>query len=161
MELRWEEELSSLLTDLSTVQSELLDLLGRKQRLLVGADVDGLAELQPQEEQLMVRLQACHDRRAALLQQAADHELPSMSLQELTSSLPREQRQAVTPQLKHAAARGRLLQHQSLANWVLAQRTVLHLSQMLEIIATGGRLQPTYGKENSAATGGSLVDQAV
>jgi hypothetical protein len=75
--------------------------------------------------------------------------------------LSREQRQTVTPQLKHTAARARLLQHQSLANWVLAQRTVLHLSQMLEIIATGGRLQPTYGKENSAATGGSLVDQAV
>jgi len=161
MELRWEEELSSLLTDLSTVQSELLDLLGRKQRLLVGADVDGLAELQPLEEQLMVRLQACHDRRSALLAQAADHELPATSLQELTSSLPREQRQTVTPQLKHTAARARLLQHQSLANWVLAQRTVLHLSQMLEIIATGGRLQPTYGKENSATTGGSLVDQAV
>ena len=161
MELHWEEELSSLLTELSTVQSELLALLGRKQRLLVSADLDALADLQPQEEQLTARLQACHDRRAGLLAQAAEHELPSTSLRDLTSSLSREQRQAVTPQLKHTAARARLLQHQSLANWVLAQRTVLHLSQMLEIIATGGRLQPTYGKENSAATGGALVDQAV
>ncbi|MCU0373434.1 MAG: hypothetical protein MUE56_09370, partial [Ignavibacteria bacterium] len=29
----------------------------------------------------------------------------------------------------------RLLQHQSLTNWVLAQRSMLHLSQLLEIIA--------------------------
>jgi hypothetical protein len=67
----------------------------------------------------------------------------------------------LTPQVKKTAARARLLQHQALANWVLAQRTVLHLSQILEIIATGGRLQPTYGKENPIAAGGSLVDQAV
>jgi hypothetical protein len=41
------------------------------------------------------------------------------------------------------------------------QRTVLHLSQMLEIIATGGRTQPTYGNSPRAHRGGSLIDQAV
>ncbi len=44
---------------------------------------------------------------------------------------------------------------------VAAQRTVLHLSQLLEIIATGGRAQPTYGKGRSADCGGALLDQAV
>ncbi|MBI3464526.1 MAG: flagellar export chaperone FlgN [Planctomycetes bacterium] len=161
MEIRWEEELSALLTDLSAVQTELLDLLSRKRQLLVKADLDALAELQPDEEQLAARLQVCHDRRAALLQQAAERGLPAASVRDLTAALPRDQRQELTPRVKQTAARARLLQHQSLANWVLAQRTVLHLSQMLEIIATGGRLQPTYGKENSAAAGGSLVDQAV
>jgi len=161
MEIRWEEELSALLSDLSAVQAELLDLLSRKRQLLVTADLEGLADLQPDEEQLAGRLQACHDQRAALLQRAAERGLPATSVRELTAALPRDQRHELTPRVKQTAARARLLQHQSLANWVLAQRTVLHLSQMLEIIATGGRLQPTYGKENSAAAGGSLVDQAV
>jgi hypothetical protein len=52
----------------------------------------------------------------------------------------------------------RLLQHHSLANWVLAQRSLLHVAQMLEIIATGGRLQPTYGNGESSMSGGALVD---
>jgi hypothetical protein len=43
------------------------------------------------------------------------------------------------------AARMRVLQHHSLVNWVLAQRALLHVSQLLEIIATGGRTQPNYG----------------
>lgn len=161
MEIRWDEELAALLTDLSSVQAELLDLLTRKRQLLVSADLDGLAEMQPDEERLAAHLQACHDRRAGLLQQAAEQGLPSTSVRDLTAALPRQQRQDLTSQVKRTAARARLLQHQSLANWVLAQRTVLHLSQILEIIATGGRLQPTYGKDNALAAGGSLVDQAV
>ena len=60
-----------------------------------------------------------------------------------------------------AAGKSRLLQHQSLTNWVVVQRTLLHLSQLLEIIATGGRLRPTYGKESPAASGGALLDHAV
>jgi hypothetical protein len=62
-------------------------------------------------------------------------------------------------QIKESASRMRLLQHESLANWVLAQRTLLHISQMLEIIATGGRLLPTYGPGEPTLTGGALVDQ--
>ena len=54
----------------------------------------------------------------------------------------------------------RLLQHQSLTNWVLAQKALLHVAQMLEIIATGGRLKPTYGKDAWPRTPrGRLVDQ--
>ena len=53
----------------------------------------------------------------------------------------------------------RLLQNQSITNWVLAQRSLLHVSQLLEIIATGGRLQPTYGEGETVHSVGSLVNQ--
>ena len=52
---------------------------------------------------------------------------------------------ACKPAFDEAAERSRLLQHQSLTNWVLVQRSLLHLSQLIEIIATGGRPKPTYG----------------
>jgi hypothetical protein len=52
----------------------------------------------------------------------------------------------------------RLLQNQSITNWVLAQRSLLHVSQLLEIIATGGRLQPTYGEGETVNAVGSLQD---
>ena len=62
-------------------------------------------------------------------------------------------------EIDDSSTRMRLLQHQSLTNWVLAQRSILHLSQLLEIIATGGRLQPTYGRDESSASSGALVDR--
>jgi hypothetical protein len=52
----------------------------------------------------------------------------------------------------------RLLQHHSLTNWVVTQRTLIHLSQMIEIVATGGRMSSTYGRPESVATSGGFVD---
>jgi len=36
---------------------------------------------------------------------------------------------------------------------------LLHLSQMLEIIATGGKKRPTYSKDEAPDCGGALVDR--
>jgi hypothetical protein len=62
--------------------------------------------------------------------------------------------------LRQASHRARLLQHHSLVNWVLVQKTLIHLSQLLEIIATGGRLQPTYQRDGTVQATGALVDRA-
>jgi hypothetical protein len=155
----FDSELAGLLTELSDVQRELLTVLAEKRSFLATANVVGLAELQPREELLINRLQECQHRRTALLSQANSNGLPHDSLTELAAALPAVQRQQWQPQIREAAARSRLLQHQSLTNWVLVQRTLIHLSQMLEIIATGGRLRPTYGKGDTADTSGNLVDQ--
>jgi hypothetical protein len=157
----WDVELASLLAELSDIQTELLAVLTDKRSRLLSADLEALAAMQSREAELVGRLQACHERRLALLARAANEGLPSANLTSLAAALPSEQRQHLTPQLREASARIRLLQHHSLTNWVLVQRTLLHLSQLLEIIATGGRLKPTYGKNDCAPTGGALVDQAV
>jgi flagellar biosynthesis/type III secretory pathway chaperone len=159
METNWESELASLLTDLSAVQDEMLAVLGRKRELLVAGKSDGLAEVAAEEERLVGRLQDCLDRRAAMLQRAAHEGLPADSIRSLADSLPPSQRKPLAGQVKVAAARARLLRHHALTNWVLVQRTLIHLSQMLEILATGGRLQPTYGKGVPAHSGGALVDR--
>jgi flagellar biosynthesis/type III secretory pathway chaperone len=157
----WEAELAELLADLSDIQTDLLDVLADKRARLLSADLESLKAMHTREAALVSRLQTCHERRLALLARAASDGLPSANLTSLAASLPSEKRQHLTPQLREASARIRLLQHHSLTNWVLVQRTLLHLAQLLEIIATGGRLKPTYGKNDCAPTGGSLVDQAV
>ena len=68
-------------------------------------------------------------------------------------------REKLGKQVKDSAAKMRLLQHHSLTNWVLAQRSLLHVSQLLEIIATGGRMQPTYGDRDALHGRGTLVNQ--
>lgn len=154
----WDVELAEFLTDLSVVQSQSLEMLSKKRELLVSADVEGLAALAGQEEQIIERLQECLDRRRSLLERAAAEGLPDDSLKSLATALPGHQAGDAPERIREASARARLLQHHSLTNWVLVQRTMIHLSQMLEIIATGGRLKPTYSKEEDAHACGALVD---
>jgi len=157
-----EGEISTLLDELSAVQSELLALLTEKRRALATANASRLAELVAEEERVLGRLNECQERRTALLAAARQAGLPSESVAKLASCAERGapgNANKLGSRVKEAAARMRLLQHQSLANWVLAQRSLLHVSQLLEIIATGGRMQPTYGSSESLHARGSLVNQ--
>jgi hypothetical protein len=62
-------------------------------------------------------------------------------------------------QVTAAGSRARLLHTQNLTNWIVIQRTLIHLSQLLEIIATGGRAAPTYGGGEPSLVHGSLLNQ--
>ena len=160
MQTPWESEIATFMTDLLAVQDETLGVLSKKRQLLGAADAEGLAELGDQEERLVDRLQQCLSRREEMLRRASQEGLPGDSIQALTKSLPKDRRGELPHQLRLSKAQSRLLQHHSLTNWVIAQRTLIHLSQMLEIIATGGRPKPTYGQGVPVAVGsGALVDQ--
>ncbi len=157
----WEEPLTKLLADLSETQTELLDVLGRKRDLLAGGDRDGLAAIQPEEQRLSERLAECQQRRQGMLEAAGERGTPQPDLRSLANAMPDAARKSLRPKLREAQSRARLLQHQSLTNWVLVQRTLLHLSQMIEIVATGGEKPPTYEKSGPSPAGGVLMDQAV
>jgi hypothetical protein len=159
MKTAWESELAEFLTDLSAVQAESLEILSRKRALLVAGNAGELAGLAERENALIERLQGCLDRRQQLLARAAEDGLPSDSIRSLSAALPSQQKRQLAGPLADAARRARLLEHQSLTNWVLVQRTLIHLSQMLEIIATGGRPKPTYEKGKSLDATGALVDR--
>jgi flagellar biosynthesis/type III secretory pathway chaperone len=160
-EINWETELASLLERLSAAQRQLLSLLATKRQLIIGRDHRALAELAPREQELAAELQACQQRRLELLDQADRAGLPYGSLQQLSAALPARTSTRLERPMAEAQQRARLIRHECLTQWVVVQRTVLHLSQMLEIIATGGRPQPTYGKGRAPERSGALMDQAV
>jgi hypothetical protein len=160
MDTAWESELANFLSQLSTVQEQTLEALARKRDLLAKADTQGLAALENEEDQLVGRLQDCLDQRQKLLDRASQEGLPATSIRSLAKSLPTRQQDRLSDSLRHASHRARLLQHHSLVNWVLVQKTLIHLSQLLEIIATGGRLQPTYQRDGAVQVTGALVDRA-
>lgn len=159
MKTNWESELATFLTELSAVQGDSLDVLGRKRDALAHSDTEKLATIQADEEVLMERLRQCLARREELLARAADQGLPADSIRSLAGELAGPQSRQMVNQLNQTTQRARLLQHHSLTNWVLAQRTLIHLSQILEIIATGGRQKPTYSKEEKSQNRGALVDR--
>lgn len=159
----WEQAITQLLADLSGTQQELLEVLAEKRARLASVDVAGMNELQTREQSLLERLQACHLRREELLAAATHEGLPGDSMTSLAKHAVPAGKHAsgekLRKELATTASRMRLLQTQSLTNWVVAQRSLLHVSQLLEIIATGGRLQPTYGVgEGGLHTRGGLVD---
>ena len=158
----WEAAIAGLLAELSSVQEELLAVLAEKRVRLGSADISGMTELQSREQALLERLQACHARREELLAQARQEGLPADSVTSLAKGLKTNansaQREKLRKELDQSQSRMRLLQAQSLTNWVIAQRSLLHVSQMLEIIATGGRLQPTYGVGEGAHARGGMLD---
>jgi len=157
----WEADLTTLLDELSNVQTELLDVLAAKRDSMACNDMQQMLELHPRAEALCERLRSCHQRREHLLVAAKEQGIPAENLGNIASTLSNARRGKVTKQMTAASARMRLLQHQSLANWVLAQRTILHLSQLLEIVATGGRMQPTYSRDEPSDSRGALVDKEV
>lgn len=156
-----ESDVAGLLSELSAVQTDLLGVLARKRTMLAAGDGAALSAVAAEEQGLIGRLQACQDRRQRLLAKAADRGLPNDSIKSLSKSLPPDSRKRLRGELDEARSRSRLLQHECLTNWVLVQRSLIHLSQLIEIIATGGRMKPTYGNGSDRQDQGALVDRAV
>ncbi len=156
----WDTDFTSLLDELTEVQTELLAVLDQKRRLLGQMDSDGLEVIQDREGALVGRLQHCQDRRQELLDQAAEVGAPVQNLRTLARARGNERHRDSEPRLQQAQLQARLLQHHALTNWVIAQKTLLHLTHLLEIVATGGRLQPTYGQigDDPAPASGLLLN---
>lgn len=161
MNAAWETDLADYLQQLSCVQDELFELLSAKRRCLALGDAAGLDALHPRESEIVTKLDDCQQRRLDLLAAAESAGQSATTLRRLTGVLSLQRRHELRDGLTQAARRMRLLQHQSLANWVAVQRSLLHVAQLVEIVATGGRARPTYGKGEPASPGGSFVDQAV
>ena len=160
MQTTWETEVAGLLTELMAAQDELFAVLAKKRTMLIESDHAGLTAMLPQEELLLEKMKACATKREELLVRAKKEGMPSQSIASLSKALPTTKKGDLQERIVQANARTRLLQNQSITNWIVIQRTLIHLSQMLEIIATGGRLQPTYGEGELVNATGSLVDHA-
>ena len=156
----WEAEIVALLGELTSVQDELFEALSAKRDCMARRDFEGIVPLDEREEQVRCRLEACQQRRQQLLSAARQRNLPSDSLGGLANSAIIPGREKLSSRVKETSARMRLLQNECLTNWVVAQRSLLHYAQMLEILATGGRPDPTYKERGAPVTnGGMLVDQ--
>src|SRR3954471_3088228 len=82
----FEAEITGLLDDLTSVQTELLEVLAQKRLALTKVDMQALAGLQPREVELSNRLAACQDRRTALLAEAKREGRPSENVARLAKS---------------------------------------------------------------------------
>jgi len=153
-----EDDTASFLQELSDLQAELLKILGVKRQQMIANDLEAMENSRASEEALLQRLQQLHESRQHLLSDARKQGLPSDSVRSLAKAIDSND-STLSNQADGAQREMRHVQNETLTNFVLAQQTVLHLSQLLQIIATGGKIKPTYEAENASNQGGTLVDQ--
>lgn len=154
-----ENETASFLQQLSDVQADLLSVLHLKREQMVANDIEAMQETLGSEQALLERLEQLRDSRQLLLANARGKGLPSDSMHSLARALDTDEMGNLSQKAHSAKDTMRHIQNETLTNFVLAQQTVLHLSQLLQIIATGGKIKPTYEAENASNQGGTLVDQ--
>ena len=158
---QYETDIAALLAELSAVQEDLLTLLAEKRDLMAAGDLGGLKAAQRRAETLIDRLTVCQERRQGLLALAGKEGLPAESVRALATAVAESDPDKLDASFADTRHRTRLLQHHSLTNWVIVQRSLIHLSQMIEILATGGRMRPTYGNGSTIADSGGLVDREI
>lgn len=157
--IEWEQAIAAFLGELAAVQTRILAALSNKREKMATGDLDGMEAASADEESLTLDLRRCHERRETLLQSARAAGLPAADIRTLAAAVAGGSDSNLTQETQQVARSLRLLNHECLTNFVLAQRTWLHLTQLVEIIATGGRPKPTYGKEESQNHRGALVDR--
>ena len=152
-----ENDILQFLCELSVVQEHTLSVLCRKQELLVKPNHDTLAAMAVEEREVLAQLQSCLVRRKEILAVARQQGHNVESIQSLCERvLPAHSRL-----VEEATRRSRLIQWQSLTNRVMIQKSLIHLSQMLDIIASRGQGKPTYHRQGEKEIGssGGFVDR--
>ncbi len=155
-----EQDILQFLNKLSAVQERTMSVLSRKQELLVKPNREELARIAVEENEVLGLLKQCLDRREEILAAAREQGHAVESIQSLCQKIlpPRSECLRLA---EESARRSRLIQFQSLTNWVMTQKSIIHLSQMLEIVATRGQGKTTYHRQNEKETSssGGFVDR--
>ncbi|MCL2347005.1 MAG: flagellar protein FlgN [Planctomycetaceae bacterium] len=158
----WRSELVAFLERLQIVQNEIMTMADKKRQLFGNNDMIAVANMESDEQLGIVQMRECLAKREKLLQYAAAEGLPSESVETLAKEVVPKSDDEFYRLLRSVQFQTRLLQQHNLTNWVIAQRSVLHVSQILEIIATRGLKKSTYTRKhgkNIGASGGSIVDK--
>ena len=158
----WRKQLADFLTATLQAQQEAVALLERKREMFAKNDLTAVGELSKDEQAASERLQHCLLEREKLLQYATAEGLPAQSIEILAKAVVPYSDDEFFALLRSVRFETQKLRQNNIANWCITQRGMLHTSQMLEIIATRGRMRSTYTRShqrNIGPTGGSLVDR--
>ncbi|MGL6225438.1 MAG: flagellar export chaperone FlgN [Thermoguttaceae bacterium] len=159
----WETEISAFLSELSLLQEETLYLLKQKGDLLAQSKTEEIEAMKEHESQVLAKMTLLLQQREKMLQIAKAENLPHDSIESLAQRIDLEspENNRLGEKCRQSVHQARLLQHQSLTNWVLTQRSLIHVAQVLEMISSRGKPRGTYNRrqnKESHSIGGTLLD---
>ncbi|MDR3234965.1 MAG: flagellar protein FlgN [Planctomycetaceae bacterium] len=148
------------LKQLSEAQYRMIDVLQRKQVLLVRPDSDAFSAISIEEQRTVETMQSLIERREELLASARLQNINGSSIEALCGFLfPRND--DVSKRLIEAKGRTNQIRFLAFTNWTLSRKSLVHISQILEFIETNGQGKATYKPQDTGMNkSGGLIDKA-
>ena len=147
------------------VQQALLDVMTAKLDVRTKRTLEEARALDAREAELVERLKACVEKRQGLLVDPELNAVGAPTLKRLVEAVAEsdededEADATLFRRFDAAEKNNRELRMRSVSAWVLAQRSVVHWSQMLEIVAAQGQNVPTYKRDRKLRSRGALMDR--
>jgi hypothetical protein len=150
-------ELERFAIALQEAQQCLLTVLRTKRAALAGSDATALAALQEPELEAARRLQTLVTWRGRLLERARNDGHSCETLIDLAGALG-PSANIVTARLRESRQLAAEIRHESWVQWVITNRCCNFYSELLELIAQGGRKPATYHDTNPHRSTAALLD---
>ncbi|MDR1480452.1 MAG: flagellar protein FlgN [Planctomycetaceae bacterium] len=155
------ETIFDFLDQLSAIQELAITVLREKQFLLVNAERSALDAIAVRENELLVQLKNIQDKRKAILQRAEKNGIKTDSIATLCEQMFPNNID-LRRRIDAAKQRSRQIHIIALSNWTMTQRSITHLSQIMELIETRGLGKTTYPntivKSDNQSGGNGIVD---
>jgi flagellar biosynthesis/type III secretory pathway chaperone len=146
------------LSQLLESQDSMLAVLHKKQAILAKPEKEAIASLAAEEEAALKKMQKVLQGREALLTAARLQNIPSDSIEQLCGHFfPHNANvQKLLEEAKHRTHQIGLLAY---TNWTMSRKSLIHVSQILELLETRGQGKTTYQPQTTRdISRGRLVD---
>ena len=152
-------DIQPFLTQLIAAQNQMLAVLHKKQSLLVRPEKEALKAIEAEEEAIIENMQKMLNRREEILTAARMQNIECNSIDQLCEHFfPRNVE--VQKLLIEAKSRAQQIQLLAYTNWTMSRKSLIHVSQILELLETRGQGKTTYNQQSSTnISGGLQVDR--
>jgi hypothetical protein len=155
-------DIEDLLVAIEETQAALADVYRDKRSAIRHANGPGLDRLTTIEKTLVADLQVHLRRREQILQQARQLGLPADSLSSVVRTFDEPLRERLIAQIEETRRVADANRRESWILWIVCKQSLRFFTDVLELIANGGRRAPIYlarpGAVAELSTGGSLLD---
>lgn len=153
------QRLSRLIDAFESIQLKLHELMSLRWNALVLSRPSDAALLVPREQELLAQLRKKTSEREEFLRSLPHQSADSLTLLDVARTWGEEALVERAAKLRRQAAE---IQKLSWTMWILTQRGIRHLDLIVDAVARGGAMAPTYdgppGTGNVMRTQSALLD---
>ncbi|HXY33752.1 MAG TPA: hypothetical protein VEI07_05955 [Planctomycetaceae bacterium] len=155
-------DIEELLVEIDETQFALSGAYRDKRGAIRQANGPEIARLTKIEESLVADLQAHLRRREQILQRARQRGLPGDSLASVVRTFDESIREELLTRIEQTQRTAEANRRESWILWIVCKQSLRFFSDVVELIANGGRRAPVYlanpGAVAALSTGGALLD---
>ena len=150
-------DILNFLNQLIETQVQMLAVLHKKQAVLVRPEKEAMTSITAEEEKTVETMQAILQQREELLTAARLQNVQGDSIEQLCEHFfPRNiEVHKLLDETRHRTHQIRLLAY---TNWTMSRKSLIHVSQILELLDTQGLGKTTY-RQRPSTDGGGFVDR--